>query len=233
MLDTPPPETMEELRRKMFALNKIQPDSKLSLLCIGAHADDIEIGVGATILSMLEKEISLNVHWVVLSAEDERREEAQTSAELMLANTQDAKIDIRDFKGSYFPYQGEALKQYFDSFGKGINPDIIFTHRKNDAHQDHRVVSQLTWNTFRNHTILEYEIPKWDGDIQQTNFYSEVTRAAFQRKLEILNCSFHTQSSKDWFDDETFTGLARLRGVECRANEGLAEAFVARKLLLM
>jgi LmbE family N-acetylglucosaminyl deacetylase len=207
-----------------------RPGERLSVLCIGAHSDDIEIGAGATILGWIEKGIQLDVHWAVLSAAGARSEEAQASALSFLVNAHSAEIDLADFQDGFFPYQGAAIKAWFEQLRRRTSPDVILCHWHNDAHQDHRQVSALTWNTFRDHPILEYEIPKWDGDIGRPNVYVPVSRELMARKTELLQRHFGSQRSKDWFEPETYLSLARLRGVECRASEGFAEAFHARKL---
>jgi LmbE family N-acetylglucosaminyl deacetylase len=202
------------------------------VLCLGAHSDDIEIGVGGTLLSLLDRGVRLDVHWCVLSGGGEREREARASAADFLANTAVAKIEVLPFRDGFFPEQGEQIKSWFEMLKGRIDPDVILTHRRDDAHQDHREVSRLAWNTFRDHCILEYEIPKWDGDLGQPNLYMPISADALQRKIDLLISHFGSQRSKQWFDAETFRGLARLRGVECRAPERYAEAFVARKVTL-
>jgi LmbE family N-acetylglucosaminyl deacetylase len=218
------------LCRIMKALRLAEAGDRLSVLCLGAHSDDIEIGAGATLLSLLERGIQLEVHWCVLS---ERAIEARKSAADFLVNTTGSQVEVKSFPDGFFPEYGEALKEWFESLKQRIEPDLILTHRRDDAHQDHRLVSRLTWNTFRDHCILEYEIPKWDGDIGQPNVYVPVSAAALQRKIDLLMLHFGSQRSKQWFDEETFRGLARLRGMECRAPERYAEAFFGRKLSLI
>ncbi len=203
---------------------------RLSVLCIGAHSDDIEIGAGATILGWIERGVCLNVHWAVLGAVGPRADEARASAQAFLGNAVSAVIDLATFKDGFFPHQGAEIKIWFEALKKRTSPDLILSHWRQDAHQDHREVSQLTWNTFRDHTILEYEIPKWDGDTGQPNVYLPTTRALMERKTKLLHDHFGSQRAKDWFDDDIFMGLARLRGMECRAPGGFAEAFHARKL---
>ena len=205
---------------------------RLSVLCLGAHSDDIEIGAGATLLTWLDQGICLDVHWCVLSGSGERKQEAKASAAVFLAAAADRKIEIMNFRVSFFPEQGEQIKVWFESLKDRVDPDVIFTHREDDAHQDHRQVARLVWNTFRDHLILEYEIPKWDGDMAKPNLYVPVSAAVIQRKVDLLMAHFGSQRSKDWFDAETFLGLARLRGMECRAHERYAEAFLARKISL-
>lgn len=216
----------------MRPLSLAEPDKELSVLCLGAHSDDIEIGCGATILGWIEKGVKLNVHWYVLSALGARADEATASAEAYLRGANSQKIELGDLKDGYFPYQGAKLKDRFEALKQRVKPDIIFTHRKDDAHQDHREVCKLTWNSFRDHVILEYEIPKWDGDIGRPNLYHPVRKNVMDRKIDLLLTHFGTQRSKDWFDANTFLGLARLRGMECRAPEMLAEAFIVKKLTL-
>jgi LmbE family N-acetylglucosaminyl deacetylase len=205
---------------------------RLSVLCLGAHSDDIEIGAGATILGWIDRGLRLDVHWAVLSAIGPRADEARASAEQFLANAGKAVIDLAEFKDGFFPYQGDDIKSWFEALRRRVSPDLILSHWRHDAHQDHREVSMLTWNTFRDHVILEYEIPKWDGDTGQPNIYLPASRALMERKIKLLHEHFGSQRSKDWFDGETFRGLARLRGMECRAPDGFAEAFHARKLTL-
>jgi LmbE family N-acetylglucosaminyl deacetylase len=217
----------------MRALQLANRGDRLSVLCLGAHSDDIEIGAGATLLSMLERGIRLDVHWCVLSGGGEREEEARASAADFLSAVQTKKIEVMSFEDGFFPEQGVAIKSWFEDLKKRINPDLIFTHRREDAHQDHRQVNRLTWNTFRDHCILEYEIPKWDGDMGQPNLYVPISAAALARKIDLLMFHFGSQRSKQWFDAETFLGLARLRGMECRAPERYAEAFFGRKLALI
>ena len=205
---------------------------RLSVLCLGAHSDDIEIGAGATILGWIDRGVRLDVHWAVLSAIGPRADEARASAQQFLGNAARAVIDLAAFKDGFFPHQGADIKIWFESLRKRTSPDVILSHWRHDAHQDHREVSELTWNTFRDHAILEYEIPKWDGDSGRPNVYLPASKAVMEHKTKLLHDQFGSQRSKDWFDREIFMGLARLRGMECRAPEGFAEAFHARKLTL-
>jgi LmbE family N-acetylglucosaminyl deacetylase len=205
---------------------------RLSVLCLGAHSDDIEIGAGGTILSWIASGIELEVHWCVLSAVGQRATEAQASADAFLADVKRKTIDLAEFKDGFFPYDG-GVKGWMEGLKERTKPDVVLTHRRDDAHQDHREVCRLTWNTFRDHQILEYEIPKWDGDLGQPNIYVPLDIQALERKVDLLLTHFGTQRSKDWFDADTFRGLARLRGMECRAPSGYAEAFVARKSTLV
>jgi LmbE family N-acetylglucosaminyl deacetylase len=173
----------------------------------------------------------LNVHWCVLSARAARADEAAASAKAFLARAAERQVELCEFHDGYFPYGGAALKDWFEGLKLRVNPDVVLTHWRGDAHQDHREVSALTWNSFRDHLILEYEIPKWDGDIGQPNFYVPLGEDILARKIELLDAHFGSQRSKDWFSAETFRGLARLRGMEARAPSGFAESFFARKVL--
>ncbi|MCK1619076.1 PIG-L family deacetylase [Bradyrhizobium sp. 159] len=205
---------------------------RLSVLCLGAHSDDIEIGVGGTLLSLVQKGVILHVHWCVLSGSEDREREARDSAADFLGGVATARIEVTKFQDGFFPEQGARIKSWFEELKRRVDPDLIFTHRSDDAHQDHREVSRLAWNSFRDHLILEYEIPKWDGDMGRPNFYVPISAVTLQRKIDLLLSNFGSQRSKQWFDAETFSGLARLRGLECRAPERYAEAFFARKLAL-
>src|ERR1700733_6081442 len=216
----------------MRALRLAAPGDRLSVLCLSAHSDDIEIGAGGTLLSLQERGVRLDVHWCVLSGVGERESEARTSASDFLSAAERSQIEIMSFRDSFFPEQGDVIKSWFAALRERVDPDLILTHRRGDAHQDHRHVCRLTWNTFRDHAILEYEIPKWDGDAGRPNIYLPASKAVMERKTKLLQHQFGSQRSKDWFDREIFMGLARLRGMECRAPEGFAEAFHARKLTL-
>jgi LmbE family N-acetylglucosaminyl deacetylase len=202
-----------------------------SILCVGAHSDDIEIGCGGTILKLVEVNPDLKVHWAVLSAEGDRAEEARTSAERFLGEAPNHEVEVASFRERYFPYQSQ-LKEFFDDLGTRVQPDLVLTHHGGDAHQDHRVVAELTWNTFRDHLILEYEIPKYDGDLGRPNAFVELDEDLADRKVQAILDGFPSQAEHFWFSEETFMGLLRLRGVEARSASGLAEGFHARKLLL-
>lgn len=216
----------------MKGLRLGEPGQRLSVLCLGAHSDDIEIGAGATILQWHATGVQLDVQWCVLSAVGLREAEARASAADFLRGIDGARVETHKFRDGFFPAESNDIKAWFEQLKGRVQPDVILTHRGDDAHQDHREVSRLTWNTFRDHLILEYEIPKWDGDLGQPNLYVPVSAAAMARKAELLMRHFGTQRSKHWFDEETFRGLARLRAMECRASERYAEAFFARKLSL-
>ena len=217
----------------MKALQVAGAGDRLSILCLGAHSDDIEIGAGGTLLTLLARGVLLDVRWCVLSGSDDRSQEAEASASDFVSAAANAHVEVQRFRDGFFPEQGEAIKSWFETLKIDVSPDIILTHQRNDAHQDHREVCRLTWNTFRDHCILEYEIPKWDGDLGQPNVYVPVSAEVLERKIELLTKHFGTQRSKHWFDAEIFRGLARLRGMECRAPERYAEAFFGRKLTLI
>lgn len=214
---------------KTLGLNETRQE--ISILCLGAHADDIEIGAGGTLLSWIGSGAQLNVHWCVLSAQGSRAAEATNSASAFLEGAAETHVETAGFRDGFFPWQGEEIKTWFEDLKARVHPDIILTHRLDDAHQDHRVISQITRNTFRDHLVLEYEIPKWDGDIGQPNIFVPLDGVILDRKIDLLHRHFGTQRSKDWFDPETFRGLARIRGMECRAPYRYAEAFVNRKLV--
>ena len=207
-------------------------DRPLEVLCLGAHSDDVEIGCGATLLRLLAERPGTRVHWVVFSANDDRETEARASAADFLADAGESTVVVHRFKESYFPYVGEQIKDAFEALKSVVTPDVVFTHRRDDEHQDHRTIAQFTWNTFRNHTVLEYEIPKFEGDLGQPNVFVPVEADVADRKVELLMQHFGTQRSKGWFRPETFRALMALRAVECNAAAGWAEAFHVRKLVL-
>lgn len=208
------------------------PGERLSILCLGAHSDDIEIGAGGTILDLIARGVLLDVTWCVLSAGNQRVVEAQDSAAAFLKGAASSSIAFGNFDDSLFPSQSREIKAWLLALRDRCDPDLIFTHARDDAHQDHREISQLTSNVFRDHLIMEYEIPKWDGDLGKPNIYVPLSEHALDTKVALLLDHFGTQRSKDWFDAETFRGLARLRGIECRAPARFAEAFTVRKMTL-
>jgi LmbE family N-acetylglucosaminyl deacetylase len=216
----------------MMRLQLAAPGERLSVLCLGAHADDIEIGAGATLLNLMDRGVSLEVHWCVLSSAGEREKEARNSATDFLSKAKKADIEVMRFSDGFFPEHGQLIKSWFEELKGRVDPDLIFTHCRGDAHQDHREVCRLTWNTFRDHCVLEYEIPKWDGDLGRPSIYQPVSEAAMERKVDLLHRHYPSQAGKHWFDRDTFRGLARLRGLECNSTSRFAEAFHAPKLLL-
>jgi LmbE family N-acetylglucosaminyl deacetylase len=201
------------------------------VLCLGAHADDIEIGCGGTILSLLETDQPPAVTWVVFSAAGSRAAEAQQSAERFLAGTAKREIVLNTFRDGFFPYTGAQVKEAFEELKAKVSPDLVFTHYRHDLHQDHRTVAELTWNTFRDHLILEYEIPKYDGDLGAPNVFLPLSEPLCRQKIDTILTSFKSQSGKRWFSEELFRALLRLRGMECNAPSGYAEAFYGRKLV--
>jgi LmbE family N-acetylglucosaminyl deacetylase len=216
----------------MIALPLARAGERLKVLFLGAHADDIEIGVGATVLGWLDAGVRLHAHWAVLSAVAEREVEARASADAFLCGAEAKAVDVAAFKDGVFPSQSVEIKACLEDLRRRVEPDIVFTHQADDAHQDHREVSKLTTNVFRDQLVLGYEIPKWDGDLTRPNLYIPARAAILERKIDYLMTNFASQRQKDWFDADTFRGLARLRGMECRAAERFAEAFHARKLVL-
>jgi LmbE family N-acetylglucosaminyl deacetylase len=202
------------------------------ILCLGSHCDDIEIGCGGTILHLLEEQPRTAVHWVVFASTPDRAREARTSAIAFLEKAQCKNVAIEAFRDGFLPYSWKEVKEYFEELKLKISPDIIFTHYRDDLHQDHRLVSELTWNTWRDHLILEYEIPKYDGDFGSPNFFVELDGALCRRKSQYLLEHFPSQRNKHWFSEETFQALLRLRGMECCSASTYAEAFYCRKLVL-
>jgi LmbE family N-acetylglucosaminyl deacetylase len=215
----------------MLALNLPQSETgPLKILCLGSHSDDIEIGCGGTILRLLSSR-ELDIVWVVFSSNSKREREARNSAELFLSRARRKEVIVKTFRDGFFPFDGAEIKSFFEDL-KTTLPDLIFTHSRSDAHQDHRLVAELTWNTFRNHLILEYEIPKYDGDLGQPNFFVPLDQETYEKKVRYIMEAFETQRTKQWFEKETFLSLMRLRGMECVAPSGHAEGFFCRKLVI-
>lgn len=204
----------------------------LRLLVVGAHADDIEIGCGATVLRLIRENPCIEVDWVVASALAERSGEARASASEYLAPVTTARTHVWEFRDGFLPYDGPRVKERFETLKAQVTPDLVLTHHREDRHQDHRLISDLTWNTFRDSVVLEYEIPKWYGDFGAPNLYVEADAESARTKVDLLHKHFASQRSRDWFDEDMFFGVMRLRGMECRSQSRLAEAFYARKLTL-
>jgi len=202
----------------------------LNVLCLGAHSDDIEIGCGGAILRLGQECPRSCFTWIVFSADGHRADEARSSANAFLANVEAKAVIVNRFRDGFFPYTGVEVKEYFEELKHQLSPDVIFTHHREDLHQDHRLIAELTWNTFRNHLILEYEIPKYDGDFGSPNFFVQLDEALSRQKTTYLAKYFHTQENRHWFTAETFLSVLRLRGVESRAPGGFAEGFYCRKL---
>jgi len=212
-------------------LPQFPSDRPLRLLCIGAHSDDLEIGCGGTIATWLETWSSVEVTWVVLTAVGDRAGEARRSARALLRRAASVRLELGQFRDSFLPAQYAEVKQHFELLKQQVNPDVILTHCLGDRHQDHRVAAELTWNTWRDHLIYEYEIPKYEADLAQPNVYVPLTVRAAKRKTAHLEKYFSSQRSRAWFRAENFEALMRLRGLECRASSGFAEAFHGRKLV--
>ncbi len=207
-------------------------ESLRSVVCIGAHADDIEIGCGGTLLRLREANPQLQIDWIVLAGDETRQAEAEASFRNWTDNSSTCRLHQFDFPDTLFPWHGIAIKQAIHGVAAGLSPDIVFTHSKLDAHQDHRLVCEVAWNAFRNHLILEYEIPKYEGDLGNPNVYFPLADSIARRKVDMLMSSFQSQQSKPWFDERTFLAILRLRGLESKATDGWAEAFHGRKLWL-
>ena len=207
-------------------------DRALRVLCLGSHSDDIEIGCGGTILRLLNEYPGCVFHWVVFSAIGVRKDEAQCAAESFVGSKRLERIVLKEFRDGFMPFAGSEVKDVFEDLKRSVAPDLIFTHRRNDAHQDHRLISELTWNTFRDHFILEYEVPKYDGDLGQPTVFVPLEADIYQKKVRNLMDAFQSQRSKRWFEESTFLSLMRLRGMECNAPTGYAEAFYSHKLVL-
>ncbi len=208
-----------------------QRQERLKLLCLGAHADDIEIGCGGTVLRLAAEVPDLIVQWIVFSGIGARGAEASNSAAAFLENVSEKRVEVLEFRDGYFPYQGAEIKDRFEAIKRDFNPSLVLTHCRSDAHQDHRLIAELTHNTFRDHLVLEYEIPKYDGDLGNPAVFVTLTRAQIDRKLEAIDRYFPSQRGRGWFSNETFLAMSRLRGIGCNAPEGLAEAFYARKIV--
>jgi LmbE family N-acetylglucosaminyl deacetylase len=202
------------------------------VLVIGCHADDIEIGCGGTLLTLARANPGVEIDWIVLSAPGARGNEARASASAFLTDCARARVEVHDFRDGFLPYVGGDVKQVFEDLKARVDPQLVFTHAGYDFHQDHALACELTWNTFRNHLILEYEIPKYDGDLGRPNVFMPLTAEIAQEKLRLLDEHFPSQAGKHWFDGQTFAGLMRLRGMESAAPERLAEAFTCRKVVL-
>jgi LmbE family N-acetylglucosaminyl deacetylase len=206
-------------------------ESSYKIMCLGAHCDDIEIGCGGTILKLIKDDPDIEFYWVILSANQRRAREAYESADVFLEHAGEKNIIVENFRDGFFPYIGLEIKEFFEQLKQQLSPDLVFTHYRNDLHQDHRLVSDLTWNTFRDHLILEYEIPKYDGDLGSPNFFVHVDEATCRRKTKYILDSFRTQVENQWFSEDTFMSIMRLRGIESNARDKYAEAFYCRKMV--
>ena len=200
------------------------------VLAIGCHADDIEIGCGGALIELTEARPDVALTWVVLAAHGARAEEARSSARAFLPDATGPDVRVHEFRDGFLPYVGGEVKGVFEGL-KDVRPDLVFTHTRHDLHQDHRLACELTWNTFRDHLILEYEIPKYDGDLGSPNVFVPLAEETVEKKLRLLREHYASQHEKHWFDDELFRGLMRLRGMESASR--YAEAFTCRKLRLL
>ena len=203
-----------------------------SVLCIGAHPDDIEIGCGGTILSLLERNPSLRVDWAVFGCNSQRKVEAKHAFDAWCNGNENCVAHLYDFEDTLFPSQIVAIKKAMHRISETVHPDIVFTHRREDLHQDHRTLAEVTWNTFRNHLVLEYEIPKYEGDLGNPNVFAPLSKEHASKKVDLILNHFASQQGKPWFDRETFQAIMRLRGVESKSESGFAEAFHGRKVWL-
>jgi len=202
------------------------------VLAIGCHADDLEIGCGGTLRTLVQSNPQLEVDWLVLAASGQRANEARESAKAFLDGAARARIEVHEFRDGFLPYVGGEVKDVFEGLKQRVDPQIVFTHSSYDFHQDHRLACELTWNTFRNHLILEYEIPKVDGDLGRPNLFVPLTEATVEEKIALIERYFPSQTGRHWFDRETFIGLMRLRGMEAVAPDRYAEAFTCRKVVV-
>ncbi len=214
------------------ALFDLPAHQRLVVVCLGAHSDDIEIGCGGTLLKLIRQEPNLECHWIVFSADPQRRREGLASAAEFLRGVRHKVVRIEKFRESFFPAQFSAIKRTFEEIKRHCQPHLVLTHYREDRHQDHRVLSDLAWNTFRHHLILEYEIPKYDGDLGCPNVFVPLDEETSHRKIQAILRAFKSQSSKHWFTEDTFYALLRLRGMECCAQSKFAEAYYGRKLVL-
>jgi LmbE family N-acetylglucosaminyl deacetylase len=210
----------------------IQTAKLKTVLCLGCHADDIEIGCGGTLLRLLQERPGIEVWWIVLSGDPQRAEEARRSAAAWLTNAGERHVICGDFRDRYFPHQWAQIKDFIHGIAAKCDPDLVFTHRRDDAHQDHRMLGELTWNAFRNHPIWEYEIPKYEGDLGQPNVFVALDESVCRRKVQLVQEGFPSQQGKAWFTPDTFWAVLRLRGLECNSPSRFAEGFYVRKILI-
>lgn len=202
------------------------------ILCLGAHCDDIEIGCSGTVLKLVAEHPEASVTWVVLGSSEVRAQEALESAHALLASVRKKNIVIKAFRDGFFPYVGADIKTYFEELKREVSPDVVFTHYRHDLHQDHRLMAELTWNTFRDQFILEYEIPKYDGDLGSPNVFVPLEEDLCRRKIDNILGSFRSQADMRWFTEDLFRAILRLRGMESNSPSGYAEAFYCRKAVL-
>jgi LmbE family N-acetylglucosaminyl deacetylase len=217
----------------VIGLRPVTPDAPLRILALGAHADDLEIGCGGTLLRLRQAYDDLRVHWVVIGCEeDERAREAERSAHA-LVGADAVQVTLGRYPDAFLPYRGEDVKRLFERLKEGVDPDVVVTHYRHDLHQDHRLVCELTWNTFRDHLILEYEVPKYDGDLGSPNVFVHLDEAIVERKIAHVLEHFPSQAARRWFTADLFRSLLRIRGMESNSPSGFAEGFYGRKLLVV
>lgn len=216
----------------MINVKLSQKKNVLKVLCLGAHCDDIEIGCGGSVLKLIQKYKQISFSWIVFSSNEIRKREAEKSAKAFLVDTERNIVVLNKFRDGFFPYSGGEIKDYFEEIKRELDPDLIFTHHRLDLHQDHRLISDLTWNTFRDHLILEYEIPKYDGDLGAPNVFTHLDTAICNKKIRYILRHFKSQASNQWFGKEAFQAIMRLRGIESNSASQYAEAFYCRKLAI-
>lgn len=221
-----------EVDDNMFGANFFFQKQEVKILCLGAHPDDIEIGCGGTVLRIIEEAPKAQFHWAVFSGNVKRTKEARAAAETLLDGVKSREIVVHQFRESYFPFVGARIKDCFEKLKQEFHPDIVFTHYRNDAHQDHCLISNLTWNTFRKSLIVEYEIPKYDGDLVTPNLYVHLNESQVRKKIDCILGNFTSQKEKSWFTEETFRSILRIRGIESNAPSSYSEAFHCRKIVL-
>jgi LmbE family N-acetylglucosaminyl deacetylase len=202
------------------------------VLCLGAHCDDIEIGCGGTLLRMTQESPRPDVHWVVFSSTRARDGETRKAAALFLRAARKHSVVVHKFRDGFFPYHGAQIKDSFEDLKRTLSPDVIFTHYRHDLHQDHRLINELTWNTFRTQLILEYEIVKYDGDLGSPNVFVSLGAAQCRRKIRTILGCFKSQQGKPWCTEDAFQAVLRLRGVESHSPTRFAEGFYCRKWVL-
>jgi LmbE family N-acetylglucosaminyl deacetylase len=217
---------------QMLELGECRRAGRMTILALGAHCDDIDIGCGATMLRLLQRYPGAAVTWVVFASSPERERELRASARGFLRAAGRSRVLVHRFRDGFFPAHFVEIKEAFESLKRLPDPDLVFTHHRSDRHQDHRMIAELTWNTFRNHLVLEYEVPKYEGDLTTPCAYVPVTRAQAERKIALLCRSYPSQRTKPWFTQDTFRGLMRLRGIECGNKTGWAEGFHVGKFQL-
>lgn len=213
-------------------LEPAEPGAGFTILVLGAHADDIEIGCGGTLLWLSEIVPAARLHWVVLSGDDGREREARAAAAEFVGGFSSCEVSVERFRDGFFPAESGEVKEYFEALKGRVLPDLVLTHTRSDLHQDHRIVSELTWNTFRDHLILEYEVPKYDGDLGSPSLFVHLSEPLVRRKVETLLAHFPSQHENHWYTESTFRALLRLRGIESNSPSGWAEGFYVRKAVL-